>query len=159
MEILPDWINSSVDFKYWLLQTVAMLLTCLLLPKLTVSGPIPAFLTVLSLSFVNAHLWDSALFFKIPNEFAYKALLLVLTNGFFFWIIVKLLPGIEISGILPAILAPIIFSILSLLIDQYKEQIDLAAIYSYIADHIKLLRTYFADNKQTFLRLEDIMTT
>ncbi len=138
---------ASFDFKYWLLQTLAMMLTCFLLPKLTVSGPIPAFLTVLTLSFINAHLWSSALFFKIPDEFAYKAILLVLANGFLFFLVVKLLPGIEISGILPAILAPLIFSALSIAIDLHKDQIDFAEIYKYLSSLFGGAKEYLTEEK------------
>jgi uncharacterized membrane protein YvlD (DUF360 family) len=150
-----DQLNN-IDFKYWLLQTLAMMLTCFLLPKLRVSGPIPALLTVVTLSFVNSHLWSSALFLKIPDEMAYKAIMLVLTNGALFFVVVKILPGIEISGILPAILAPLIFSGLSIFIDQYKEQIDLGQIYTYLMEYFKLAKSYFIQEKQS-LSLEPII--
>lgn len=148
-----DWLNNtSLDYKYWVLQTAAMMLTCFLLPKLKVSGPIPALMTVVTLSFINAHLWSSALFFKIPDQFAYKAILLVLANGCLFYAIVKLLPGIEISGAMPALLAPLIFSVLSILIDIYKDQIDFVAIYKYIVEVFNMAKDYFNENKQTSLR-------
>ena len=144
-----EWLSSSLDYKYWVLQTFAMMLTCFLLPRLKVSGPIPAFMTVLVLSFINTHLWSSALFFKIPDEFAYKAGLLILANGALFFVVVKLLPGIEISGIVPAILAPLIFSVLSILIEIYKDQIDFNAIYKYLAELFKIARDYFAEQQKS----------
>ena len=101
-----------------------MLLTCLLIPNLTVSGPIPAFLTVVALGFVNAKAWDTALFFQIPNQVSYQALTLFLANGIIFWIVVKVLPGIEVKGVLPALIAPVVFTICSLVIDTYGKDVD-----------------------------------
>ena len=40
-------------------------------------------------------------------------------NGVLFWLIVKLLPGIEVEGIFTVFIAPIIFSILTLIVTQY----------------------------------------
>lgn len=138
-------LSTMFDPTYWILQTVAMLVTCLLLPKLTVDGPIPALLTVVALSFINAHLWSSALFLQIPDSFTNKALLLVLTNGVLFWVIVKLLPGISIEGVWPAVAAPVIFSIFSLLIDRYKDQIDWAALWQSLAHYFEIVREYFSE--------------
>lgn len=137
----------NFDIEYWAMQCAAMLLTCLLIPKLKVDGPIAALITVVALSFVNAHLWSSALFFKVPDTFAYKAILLVLSNGALFWIVVKILPGIEVEGILPALIAPILFSILSLLIDQYKDQIDWALIWKYVVEFMMKVKEYFSEIK------------
>ena len=148
----------SFDPAYWALQCVAMLLTCLLIPKLTVSGPIPALLTVVVLAFVNSHLWSTALFLKIPDELAYKTVLLFLTNGLLFWVVVKILPGIEVEGIFAALLAPVVFSIMSLLIDQYKDQIDWELIWKTILDIFAKIKSYFADfsNSSALLPVEKI---
>ena len=142
----------SIDPAYWALQCVAMLLTCFLIPKLTVSGPIPALMTVVALAFINSHLWSTALFLKIPNEFAYKAILLFLTNGVLFWVVVKILPGIEVEGVFAALLAPVVFSIMSLLIDQYKDQIDWPLVWKTTLDFMTKVKDYFADyNKSSAL--------
>src|SRR3990172_11967686 len=100
----------SGTINYWILQTGAMMLTALLIPKLRITSLLGASLTVLALGLLNATLWDAALFFQIPHAFSTQALVLLAANGAIFWILVKILPGIEIDGVLPALAAPIVFT-------------------------------------------------
>lgn len=130
----------ELNLGFWALQTAAMMLTAFLLPGLTVSGPIPAFLTVVALALVNAQLWDAALFFHIPDSLTSQAALLLLANGVIFWIVVKLLPGIAIRGVLPAIAAPIVFTVLSVLIDRYQNEVDWQALYDRARTEIGTIR-------------------
>ncbi|MBX7143127.1 MAG: phage holin family protein [Oligoflexia bacterium] len=114
----------SIDFNYWILQTLAMMITAFLLPGLQVSGPIGALLTVVAMAFVNTKIWDAALFFAIPNHVSVQAVTLIIANGIIFWVLVKILPGIEVQGVLPALIAPVVFSICNILINQYGKDID-----------------------------------
>ncbi len=114
----------SLDLNFWVLQTIAMLLTALLIPGLKVTGPLGALLTVVGLALVNSKIWDTALFFQIPDAITTQALVLFLANGVIFWIIVKILPGIEVRGVFPALVAPVIFSILSIVIGEYGKNVD-----------------------------------
>ncbi len=106
-------------FNYWFLQSLAMALTVALLPNLRLTGIAGATLMVAGLALVNSFVWDAALFFQVPNSLTSHAVVLMVANGVIFWILVKLLPSIEIDGIVPAILAPIIFSVFSMFIMQY----------------------------------------
>lgn len=139
----------SFDPAFWAMQCVAMLLTCLLIPKLTVSGPIPALLTVITLAFINSHIWSTALFLKIPDELAYRAILLLLANGLLFWIVVKIIPGIEVSGVFAALLAPVVFSAMSLFIDQYKDEIDWTQLSKAALEITKNIKDYFAESAKS----------
>ena len=115
---------SNININFWLLQTFAMGLTALILPGLRITNPLGALAAVVALAFVNSHVWDAALFFSIPNTFSSHALLLVASNAVIFWVIIKILPGIESDGILSILVAPILFSILSLVINTYGKNID-----------------------------------
>lgn len=119
----------DLNLRFWAIQTVAMMLTAFLLPGLTVSGPIPAFLTVAALAFFNTHVWDVALFFQIPETFGQAQLVVLLSNAVIFWLIVKLLPGIAIRGIFPALAAPIVFTITGMLITKYEPMINWDKVY------------------------------
>lgn len=132
--------------NYWVLQTLAMLLTGLLIPGLKVSGPLGAFAAVLGLAFVNATLWDAALFFSIPESFTTQALLLFLCNGALFWIFIKLMPGIEVEGVLPALAAPVVFTFCSLMISQYGNLIDWGAILDVVVELISSIKEYFYES-------------
>lgn len=126
--------------NYWVLQTLAMGVTALLIPKLRITGIFGAFKIVAALAFLNATLWDAALFFSIPDAVSTHAALLLLINGVIFWILVKLLDGIEVDGLLPAIVAPVVFTGLSLLIDQYGAMVDWNKVYETTLSVIERLR-------------------
>lgn len=135
----------SLDINYWFLQTCAMIITAILIPGLKISGPFGAFITVVSLALVNAKLWDTALFFNIPNSLTVHTGALFLANGIIFLILVKLLPGIEVEGILPALVAPVVFTVCSLIISQYGEMIDWMAILTALIGLLTQLRDYFLE--------------
>ena len=134
---------QRVDVTYWAFQTAAMMLTCFLLPNLEVRGPIPAFFTVLVLAFINAHVWNAALFFNIPNTFTMQTLSLLLVNGIIFWIVVKILPGIDIEGVLPAIIAPIVFTVCSVAISHFGSQVNWNEVGKTVSDEIRNAKSYF----------------
>lgn len=133
----------SIDFKFWALQTVAMMLTAFALPGLKVKGPLGAFLAVAALAYLNATYWDWALFFKLPDSFTLKAALLVLVNGVLFWLIVKLLPGIEVEGFWPALIAPMVFALLSVLTPRLYGAINWSMVWNEVGALMIGLRDYF----------------
>jgi uncharacterized membrane protein YvlD (DUF360 family) len=111
--------------NYWGLQTVAMMLTALVIPRMRITSIFGALGIVLALGLVNATVWDTALFFSVPSSFSRQALTLLAANGALFWVLVKLLPGIEIEGFAPAFVAPVVFTALSLAISMYGRDVDL----------------------------------
>lgn len=111
--------------NYWGLQTVAMMLTALVIPRMKITSIFGALGIVLALGLVNATVWDTALFFSVPSSFSRHALTLLVANGVLFWVLVKLLPGIEIEGFAPALVAPVVFTALSLAISAYGRDLDL----------------------------------
>ena len=133
----------SFNLTYWFLQTVAMMVTALLLPKLRITSPFGALATVIALAFVNSKLWDAALFFSVPDSFSTKTIMLLATNGCIFWVLVKLLPGIEIEGFLPALAAPVVFTVCSLVIDQYGSQVDWVRVLDFVIDGLRGAKNYF----------------
>ncbi len=109
--------------SYWITQTILMGITAFLIPKLRVTSIFGPLLTVVALAFINSTVWSTALFFQVPDRFSTQILVLLLSNGVIFWVLAKLLPGIEVDGILAAIVAPVVFTVLSLAVDRYHEQI------------------------------------
>lgn len=120
---------TSLKIDILLIQTVAMILTAILMPRFTVSGPLSALLAVVTLSLVNTHLWDTALFFSVPDSLTVHALTLVIANGIVFWLLVKILPGIDTQGILPPLIAPIIFTIISIGLHEISPKIPWAELF------------------------------
>lgn len=110
--------------NYWILQTLAMMLTVFLLPRLYMTNILGAIFTVVALSFINTSIWSATLFFSIPIEFTSHTAFLFVANGLIFWVLVKVLPGIEVEGFLPALAAPIVFTFCSYFGYQYGKDID-----------------------------------
>ncbi len=133
----------TLNLSYWAMQTVAMAITCALIPKLRITSILGALGTVLALAFINATVWNTALFFQVPNTFTTQAGLLFLANGMIFWILVKVLPGIEVKGFFPALIAPVVFTVCSIIIDAYDEQIPWKKLYEMSIIGIKAGRDFF----------------
>lgn len=133
----------NLDINYWVLQTLAMMLTCLLIPNLKVSGPIPALATVVSIGFINAHYWSAALFFSLPDSPTTQAGVLLLMNGVIFWVVVKVLPGIEVSGVFPALAAPIVFTLCNVGINMYLKDVDWPAVFQMTMQFLVEMRDKF----------------
>ena len=93
----------SEYYSYWIMQTLAMLLTAALIPRLRITSIFGAIGIVACLGFVNSTVWDAALFFSVPSSFTMQAITLLLSNGVLFWILVKVLPGIEVRGVAAAL--------------------------------------------------------
>lgn len=131
-----------MDFNFtpWFFQVLAMCLTVAIIPNLRITGIIGPILAVVALSLINSHFWEPSLFFKLPTGFTSQSALLLLMNGLIFWIMVKLLPGIEVDGLLPAVLAPIVFTVTSIVLDQYATPENAALVQreaSNFFSHIK----------------------
>ena len=124
----------SVDF--FILQTIALLITAFLIPRLEVKGPVSALIAVFVLAYVNSTIWDAALFFAVPDNLSAHSAVLLLANGVLFWALAKVLPGIEIRGFLPALVAPVVFSVTSVILRRYASDIDWAAVFRSVRDAV-----------------------
>lgn len=129
-------------FTHWILQTIAMLLTAAVLPRMYITSLLGAFGVVIALGFVNATIWDAALFFSIPNSITTHTLLVLVANGVLLWVLTKLLPGIVIEGLLPAIVAPVVFTIFSVLVSRYGREIDWINLFHDLVNNVTQARDY-----------------
>jgi len=139
----------NLNLSYWALQTAAMVVTALLIPRLRITSIFGAIITVVAIALVNAHLWDAALFFKVPDSLSAQTLTLFFANGIIFWILVKLLPGIEVEGIFPALIAPIVFTFSSVLISKYAKEIDWNQVYKWLVTTLESVRQYISQSQPT----------
>jgi uncharacterized membrane protein YvlD (DUF360 family) len=118
----------AFDLSYWVIQTFAMALTALLIPNLRITSIFGPILAVVSLSAINFTVWSSDLFSALPNTLSTQALTLFAINGAIFWLVVKILPGIESKGFLPALLAPIVFTTCSVFLPRIVAHVDWQAL-------------------------------
>ena len=114
--------------NFFLLQSLALLAVCIILPGLKIDGILGIFLLVIALAVLNASIWDSALFHALPKSFSLHSATLVLINGALFWLLVKILPGIRIEGAFSALVAPLFYSALSIIIQTWLEGVDVIGV-------------------------------
>lgn len=142
-----SWTLPEINYLFWLFQTISMLLTSWIVPGFKVVNVFGALLMVAALAFVNAHIWDAALFFEIPNSLTAQALTLIVANSAIFWILVKILPYIEISGLIAPLAAPIIFTVLSIAIGYAGENVDWLKIFDDSMNYINNLKSTLLQSK------------
>lgn len=134
-------MNAAITL--FLLQTIAMAITSGIIPGLRITSLFGPLLMVAGITALNYYLWDRTLFEAIPNNFSSKAITLFFANGFFFWLLVKLLPGIEVDGFLPALAGPVVFTIVSLLVREHGAHINWEGLYMTIRDFIIQIKIQF----------------
>ncbi len=125
-------IISREMLNHGISQLVAMMLTIFFIPRLWVTSPIGALGILIAISIVNATFWDKTLFYFLPDTLGVNTLKLLLGNGVLFWILVKVVPGIEVKGVLPALVAPLVFTIISMLLSMFSAHLDWLSFLSYI---------------------------
>ncbi|MCB0319462.1 MAG: phage holin family protein [Bdellovibrionales bacterium] len=136
-------VLALLSIQRWIFQAVAMSLTAAVIPGLKITSVFGPILAVVSLAFLNSHIWSAALFFQIPDTISSQAAVLILVNGGIFWLLVKLLPGIEVKGILPAIAAPVVFTILSVVVERYGMEIDWNGVFVEGLKMVSSVKEYF----------------
>ena len=105
-------------------QAVALAITAFLLPGLKITNLFSLLGLAAIITLINDQVWDAALFYHIPDEFSLHMLLILLSNGILFWILVKALPGVESSGLFTALISPVLFSLITVLITRYASFVN-----------------------------------
>lgn len=114
----------TFDYMHWVSQCLAMAVAALLIPNLKITSIFGPILAVVALALINTFVWNSTLFSALPNQLSSQTVTLLCINGLIFWAVVKILPGIETKGILPSLVAPVVFTVCSLAIPKVARIID-----------------------------------
>lgn len=131
------------------LLSLSLVVTAWLLPGLAVTSVFGPILAVITLALMNNYLWSTALFFQIPDSLTAQTFLTLVANGALFWIVVKLLPGIEISGVVPALVAPVLFTLLSIVAFRYGRNINWIEVWQVVSDFIQGIRDSLLSSTST----------
>lgn len=134
------------DVAYWVTQTVAMALTVLVIPNLRVTSIFGPVLAVIALALVNTTVWSSELFSQIPGALSTQAVTLLAINAAIFWLIVKVLPGIESKGVLPVLAAPIVFTVCAMIVPQVYSRVDWKQVGVHATQLVDEAKSFVATN-------------
>ena len=143
----PNTFSLSSFILVWFLQTIALLITALLIPRFTIAGPVSALKFVVTLSLINTTLWNTNLFATIPNSLTAHSLTVVLANAVLFWVLAKLVHGVNIDGIMPAIVGPIVFTIISAGTYSFGKDIDWMSVFHQAQKAVETARDVLQEDK------------
>ena len=147
MGIDPSTFSLNSFLVVWFLQTIALLITALLIPRFTIAGPVSALKFVVSLSLINTTLWNTNLFSTIPNSLTAHSVTVVLANAVLFWVLAKLVHGVNIEGIMPAIVGPIVFTIISACTYSYGKDVDWMSVFHHAEKAVETARDVLQEDK------------
>ncbi len=134
-----NYILINVSFLF---QVVALALTALILPGLKINSLFSLVGLVGLIYLTNAYLWDAALFYSVPDSLSLRALLTLVCNGLLFFVLVRVLPGVECRGIFTAIITPVLFTILTITLSHFGEDVNWNSVGASILATIDTLRGY-----------------
>jgi putative membrane protein len=95
----------------WLLNALALWVTDLLLPGITIAGLGPLLLAALVIGLINALIRPVLLILTIPITILTLGLFLLILNGLLFWLAAALVPGFTVAGFGWAFLGALIMAL------------------------------------------------
>ena len=100
----------------WLINTAALLAVSYLMPSVQVESFATALLAALLLGLANAVVRPILIILTLPVTILTLGLFIFVINGLVFLAVAHLVPGFQVAGLWPAILAAIVFSLVSWLL-------------------------------------------
>ena len=98
----------------WIILTVAVLLSGVVIQGITVQSPLKAFLAAVVLSLLNAILRPILILLTLPINFLTLGLFVLVINAFLLWLASVILHGgLVIHGFMPAFLGALFISVMS----------------------------------------------
>jgi putative membrane protein len=100
----------------WLVNTVALLGVAYLMPSVRVDSFATALIAAAVLGLANAVIRPILILLTLPVTIVTLGLFIFVINGLLFLGVTHLVPGFQVAGLWPAILASIVFSLVSWLL-------------------------------------------
>ena len=97
----------------WLLNAVALLALPYVLPSVRVDNFVTALIAALVLGLVNTLIRPLLVLLTLPVTLLTLGLFIFVINGLMFWLAAHLIDGFRVAGLGSAILAALVYSILS----------------------------------------------
>ncbi|PWF45078.1 phage holin family protein [Massilia glaciei] len=97
----------------WFINAAALLALPYLMDSVKFASIGSAFIAALVLGLVNALIRPVLVLLTLPVTMLSLGLFIFVINGLLFWGVAQFVPGFHVTGFLPAILAAIVYSIIS----------------------------------------------
>ena len=100
----------------WVVNTIALLVVAYFMPSVRVESAATAFIAAAVLGLANAVIRPILILLTLPVTILTLGLFIFVINGLLFLGVTHLVPGFQVAGLWPAILASIVFSLVSWLL-------------------------------------------
>ena len=100
---------------YFVVIAATMMALSRLLPGIHVDGPVPALLAAVVLAAANAILKPILFVLTLPFTILTLGLFLLVLNAVMLWITALIVPGFDVRGIWPTLLASMILSVVGMI--------------------------------------------
>ncbi|MES3025066.1 MAG: phage holin family protein [Pseudomonadota bacterium] len=97
----------------WFINAAALFALPYLMDSVTIKDIGTALVAALVLGLVNALIRPVLVLLTLPVTLISLGLFIFVINGLLFWGVAQFVPGFQVSGFLPAIIAAIVYSIIS----------------------------------------------
>ena len=97
----------------WLINAVALIAVSYLMPSVQVTSFGAALIAALVLGLVNAIIRPILVLLTLPVTILTLGLFIFIINGLLFLLVANLLEGFQVAGFWPAVLAAIVYSLIS----------------------------------------------
>lgn len=97
----------------WIINAAALMALPYLMHSVTVTNIGTALVAALVLGLVNTLIRPVLVLLTLPVTFLSLGLFILVINGFLFWIVAQVVGGFQVEGFLSAMLAAILYSVIS----------------------------------------------
>ncbi|MES2759832.1 MAG: phage holin family protein [Pseudomonadota bacterium] len=97
----------------WIINAAALMALPYLMSSVTVTNVGAAFIAALVLGLVNTLIRPVLVLLTLPVTMLSLGLFILVINGFLFWGVAQLVSGFQVDGFLSAMLAAIVYSVIS----------------------------------------------
>lgn len=97
----------------WIINAAALMALPYLMHSVTVTNIGTALIAALVLGLVNTLIRPVLVLLTLPVTFLSLGLFILVINGFLFWVVAQLVGGFHVEGFLSAVLAAILYSVIS----------------------------------------------
>lgn len=97
----------------WIINAAALMALPYLMHSVTVTSIGAALIAALVLGLVNTLIRPVLVLLTLPVTFLSLGLFILVINGFLFWIVAQLVGGFHVEGLLSAMLAALLYSVIS----------------------------------------------
>lgn len=102
----------------WVLYAFSLLFVAWIVPGITLAGFMPALWATLVIGIVNIFIKPVLIILTLPINLLTLGLFTFVINALLFWLVSKMVPGFMVTGFMAALLGSILFSLISVFINQ-----------------------------------------